>query len=476
MDYLSNNSKLKVTAKSGLRSECLSFYEVLGQSIANIGPTVSPALAIPLVFAFSGNATWLTYIFATTGVFLVGLHINQFAKRSASPGNLYTYVGNALGEGAGFLSGWALIIAYMLTASAVMCGFSNYLNVVADVVGLKIPSTIALVIAIASAWFIVSRDVKISAKLMLVLEFISLAFIFTLGGMVLAQNGFSLDINQFKLQGTSFNDLRLGLVLAFFSFVGFESATSLGDEAKNPLKNIPKAVIISGLFVGVAFVVLSYIEVMGFVGSTTKLNESSAPLSYLANKSGFGFMGFAISIGAVISFWSCAVACITASARIVLTMAQNGILHGSLGKTHEKYNTPYKSINVISIGAFVVPLVLVLFKFNDMDIFSWAGTIATLGFLFSYVMIVVSAPVYLKKIKELKAINIVVSVVSFGILMIPIVGSIYPLPEFPNNLFPFIFLAWMVMGMLWYAFRSKEIKLNKKFTENGEIEETAINL
>lgn len=475
MDYSSSKSK-EVTTESGLRPECLSFIEVIAQSIANIAPTAGPAFGIPLVFAFAGNGTWLTYIFATIAVLLVGVHINQFAKRSASPGNLYIYVGDGLGKGAGFLSGWALIIAYLLTASAVICGFSNYLNVVGSVVGFKVPNIIAFIVAIASAWFMVSRDVTISAKLMLTLECISLAFIFILGGMVLVQNGANLDVSQFKLQGITINDLRLGLVLAFFSFVGFESATSLGVEAKNPLKTIPKAVIISGLFVGLTFVLFSYIEVMGFIGSATKLNESAAPLSYLADKSGFAFMGFIISIGATISFWSCVIACITASARIVLTMAQRGILHESLGKTHSKYKTPYKAISVISIASVAVPLVLALIGFNDMDIFSWAGTIATLGFLFSYVMIVVSAPVYLKKINELKIGNVIVAVISFIILMIPLIGSIYPLPAFPSNLFPFIFLGWMVIGGLWYAFRSKKLKLNDISFEDEEINENAANL
>src|ERR1700738_497570 len=77
----------------GLRPTCLSFIEVLSQSVANISPTLTPVVIIPLVFASAGNGTWLAYLIATIGLMLVGLSVNQFAKRSASPGALFTYIG-----------------------------------------------------------------------------------------------------------------------------------------------------------------------------------------------------------------------------------------------------------------------------------------------------------------------------------------------------------------------------------------------
>lgn len=76
---------------SGLRSECLPFGEVLAQSVANIAPTATPTINLALVFASAGNATWLAYVIATIGLVFVGLNINQFARRSASPGSLYSF-------------------------------------------------------------------------------------------------------------------------------------------------------------------------------------------------------------------------------------------------------------------------------------------------------------------------------------------------------------------------------------------------
>ena len=61
--------------------------------------------------------------------------------------------------------------------------------------------------------------------------------------LVLVRTGFHLDKEQLHLRGMTGSGLRLGLVLALFSFVGFESATTLGSEARNPLKTIPRSII-----------------------------------------------------------------------------------------------------------------------------------------------------------------------------------------------------------------------------------------
>jgi amino acid transporter len=71
-----------------LRANCLNFWEVLAQSIAMLGPTMTPVLIVPLVFASSGNAGWLAYIFGTVMLLFVALNLREFARRSATAGSL----------------------------------------------------------------------------------------------------------------------------------------------------------------------------------------------------------------------------------------------------------------------------------------------------------------------------------------------------------------------------------------------------
>jgi amino acid transporter len=74
-----------------LKKDTLSFSEVVAQSVANIAPSATPALIIPLVFASAGNGTWLAYAIATVAMLFMSAQINVFAKRSASPGALATF-------------------------------------------------------------------------------------------------------------------------------------------------------------------------------------------------------------------------------------------------------------------------------------------------------------------------------------------------------------------------------------------------
>jgi amino acid transporter len=202
---------------------------------------------------------------------------------------------------------------------------------------------------------------------------------------------------------------------------------------------------------------------LGFIGSTVELNEATAPLVNLANYNSVGFFGPIISLGALFSFWSSFLACTNAGARILYSMSEFGIITKYVGKVHGRHKTPYVSITVVSILAAIIPIILIAFKSGLFDIYGWVGTIATYGFLLEYALVTIAVPVYLYKLKQLKIKNAILSAVTFLILLIPIVGSIYPLPASPYGYFPFVFLGWLVIGGIWFAikrFKNQNLSLN----------------
>src|SRR4029077_2853763 len=186
---------------------------------------------VPLVCALAGNGTWLAYLFATSAIFLVALCISKFARYSASPRSLYSYSSASLPPFLGAIVAWSLLLAYVATGSSVIGGLYHYGNLLILDAGTHAASAVllALVVTAISVW-IAWRDVKVSARLMLWIEAVSVAMILGVVVLVLARHGLHLDWQQFHLQGMSGSGLRLGLVLALFSFVGFESATTLGSE------------------------------------------------------------------------------------------------------------------------------------------------------------------------------------------------------------------------------------------------------
>src|SRR5271155_3681861 len=109
----------------GLKSASLSPLETLAQSVAVIAPTGAPVMTVPLVFALAGQGAAIAFLISTTGVLLVALNVNQFARISSSPGSLYTYITDHMHHRWGVLAGWALLIAYIGTAASVAAGVSN---------------------------------------------------------------------------------------------------------------------------------------------------------------------------------------------------------------------------------------------------------------------------------------------------------------------------------------------------------------
>ena len=436
----------------GLKTGSLSPLETLGQSIANIAPTATPTVVIPLVFAVSGGGTWLAYMIATVSILLVATSINQFARRSASPGSFYTYAVEGLGSFWGGVTGWALLIAYIGCASAVTSGFSNYSNVLLEsVAGFKIPPVIFIAISVLLAWYVAYKDIKLSTRLTLALEFASVSLVLVLVGVTLYNYGFKLDFTQLVLKTTSLDALRGGLVLALFSFAGFESAATLGSEARDPLHNIPRAIVRSAVIVGAIFVLSSYAQVIGFYGNSVTLDKSSAPLNVLADRAGLSSLGILIDIGAIISFFACVLASINAAARILFLMSRHGIFHNSAGDAHETNATPHNAVTIASIVAFVPAALLSLNGAVDFDIYGWVGTVATLGFIVTYIIVSVAAPVYLKRRGELQTQHLAIAVISIGILGLAILGNLYPVPPAPYSWLPYLFFALLLGGVAWVA-------------------------
>lgn len=417
----------------GLKHQILSPTEAIAQSLSSIAPTAGPTVLIPLVYALAGSGTWLAFLIAMCGVSLVAVNINVFARRSSSPGSIYDYVSSALGPVAGVTAGWALAVAYVGTAAAVTGGFTVYFNAALNgMFGASVPPALLTVLMVAAAWMFAYMNVQLSARAMLWLEVASVGLILVLFAVTVARVGL-VDMAQLRLEGVAPEKLRLGLVLATFSFVGFESATALGAEVRSPLTSIPRAVISTAIFAGLFFVVSSYIEVLGFRGLTEGLGSSGAPLETLARRAGLGGFGIAISVCAVVSFFACTLACITAAARILFMAGRHGLLPAALGTAHTRNRTPHLAVTLAALLTVPVPVYLAMRGANGNDINGWLGTFATYGFVAAYFLVSVAAPVSLMRRGELRLGNLAASGLAVLFLSVTLAGNVYPVPPTPYN-------------------------------------------
>lgn len=434
---------------TGLRPDCLSFPEVLAQSIALIAPTMTAALLIPLAFASAGQGTWLAYLFGTIMLLFVVFNLNQFAQRSTSPGSMYAYTGRGLGARFGVLSGWTLIWAYLFIGMAGMTGFAIFAGQLMSFIGINVPPVIFFVISGAVCWFLAYRDIKLSAVLMLILEGLSVTLIICLAIVVLSRHGLTIDTSQVTLKGVSFSGIGLGVIAAIFSLVGFESATALGEEAKNPLRSIPRAVIWSLILTGLFFIFIAYVEIAGLSGNKPSLDQLTTPLNVLADLMGISFLKVPLSIGAMLTFFSLSLSCLNAGARILFPMGRHGVLHTSIGNAHRLHKTPHVAVTVTIVLMVLIPSIMTLSGMGTQDAYNDVGTFGAIGFLTAYFLISIAAPVYLYRQGHLKIGNVVISALAIICLLYPTVSVFYPLPAYPVDLFPYIFLVYMATGVVW---------------------------
>jgi amino acid transporter len=445
-----------VKTGDGLRREILTPMETLAQSVSTMAPTTTPAATIPLVCALAGNGTWLAYVLATVAVLLVALCISRYARHSASPGSLYTYASMTLPPWLSATVAWSLLLAYVATGSSVIGGFYHYANLLLQDATGHIYSAVLLaaVVTGASMW-IAYRDVKISARLMLWIEAASVSVIVVVVGLLLVRHGWNLDTEQLHLRGMTGSGLRLGLVLALFSFVGFESATTLGSEARNPLQTIPRAVIQSAVLAGAFFTVCAYAEVLGFHTARQDLGTSQAPMYVLARIGGVPVLGLLIDIGALVSMFAGTLACITAAARVLMRMSHNGLAHKSFGKTHPRNQTPNRAVIITGIAALLPVAILASRGASGLDVYGWMGSLATYGFIVAYALVCVALPRYLQAQAVLRPGARVVPWLAGLAMLLALLGNLYPVPEGPYGKLPYIYLAYLAAGLAWFAIRGR---------------------
>lgn len=449
-------SKAEISESFGLHAGVLGPVETLAQSVAAMAPSTSPSLTIPLVFALAGNATWFVYLMATAAILLVGFCVSRFARLSASPGSLYSYTAGTLPSFFGVVAAWGLLLAYLATGASVAGGALYYTNLLSlQFLHLTPRPLFVLAVVCAAAGYVAYRDVKLSAELMLWIEVGALSLIVVVLAAMLVRFGFHIDVDQFSLRGVSFASLGPALVLSMFSFVGFESATTLGSEARNPLQTIPRAVLQCAILAGIFFMACSYSEVLGFRGEPGNLSESTSPLHLLALKAGIAPLGVAIDFGAWISMFSCVLACTTAAARVLMRMARSGLVPSLFEKTSSRHGTPVAGV-VLSAGLMLAgTIVLQLRSINGSEMYDLFGSLSVFGFLTAYALVAIALPFARRAAGQHSGLVAIISTVTVVVLVLIAIFDLRSTADAVHARIPYVYLGYVAAGSLLYLARGK---------------------
>jgi len=435
-----------------LRSGALNLIETVGQSLAAIAPTLTPALNISIVAGLAGLGCWMSYFIGTLGVVIVAASVGVLASRHPEAGSYFVYIGRSFGPFAGALAGWSMISAYMFTAVAVALSFAIFLGDFLAAFGVKLdmlPMTVMMLVFVATVTNAAYRDVKFSSRVGLILEVVSVGIMIVITVLFVRVRGTVIDPSELKISTFNYGGVFSALPFVIFSFVGFESSATLAKESANPRRNIPLAVIGCAAFAGIFFTLMAYLMVFGIGNDTATLGKSAAPFGDVAAKAGLGWASVVVYFAAMISVFACCLASVTAAARLLFSMGRYQFLHRSMGLVHDTHRTPHRAI--LLCGGLLAVICVAILPAGLLDAFGYAGTFASFGFVVVYFALCVVAPMDLKKSREMKPRHVLLAMAGGALMLFVVVGSVYPVPAYPYNILPYLFFAYMAAGAMWFA-------------------------
>jgi amino acid transporter len=197
----------------------------------------------------------------------------------------------------------------------------------------------------------------------------------------------------------------------------------------------------------------SYSEVLGFRGESGKLSESTSPLHHLAEIAGIAPLGVAIDFGALISMFACVLACTTAAARVLMQMAHGRLLPGLFERTSKKHGTPGAAI-ALSAGLMLASTLAMEWRaFTGSDMYDLLGSLSVFGFLTAYALVALALPFARRAMGQHSHLVAAVSVITVVVLILIAVFDLRSTADAVHARIPYIYLAYIVAGIAWYALR-----------------------
>jgi amino acid transporter len=437
-----------------LREHSIGLPQVLFQSITHMAPAAAVAYSLLLSVFNAGPVLPLAVLLALVACLLAASSIGQLAKEMPSAGGLYTYTARSLGPAPGFLVAWLFLLFEPLVAPFLFLeGGWAIRDVFQTEVGWHYTGQwwIWVLVLAAIVFMLTYRDIRISATAGVLLGVFEIAVFGALAIWMLISNGSHLNLAAFNPDHSpsGYTGVFKGMVFAILAFIGFEASAPLGEEAKNPRRTIPRAVVYSCLSIGVFYLLASYAWVYGagfdnFVHQATTNPDPWRSLAKLFWAGGWVLVFVAI----VNSIVANSNAGFNAATRVFYAMARNGAAPAPLARTHPQFKTPYVAIIINTIIAVTLSIVLG-WKWGPLNGFYMLATAATVVVILVYMLVMAGCSVYYWRAGRFNVLlHGVFPLGGIVLFAFPLFYQYHPIPPAPLNYAVWFAVGWVVLGLL----------------------------
>jgi APA family basic amino acid/polyamine antiporter len=396
----------------------------------------------------AGPAVILSFVLAAVACTFSALSYAELASSIPVSGSAYTYSYATMGEIVAWIIGWDLILEYGVSVAAVAVGWGGNFNVFLDAAfGVKLPDAIAkspedggvfnlpAVLIVLLITFLLMRGVRESARTNLVMVSVKLV-VLTFFIVVALANFSPKNFTPFFPHG--YSSVSSAAAIIFFAYIGFDAVSTGSEEARNPARDLPFA-IIGSLVICTFYYILTAVGAIG-IATPEQMKASDAPLATaLKEGAGISWAAWILALGAVVAITSVILVILYGQTRIFFAMCRDGLLPERLAEVNARYGTPAKLTLglglLIAVLAALVPLGAIVELVN-------------IGTLFAFVLVNIGVIILRRTRPDMpRPYRVPLSPV-FPVL--GVVFAVYLMKDLPLATW-IRFVVWMAIGLLIYA-------------------------
>lgn len=442
-----------------LKAGAVQLPGAIMQNVTHIAPAVAAFFFTQTIVGFSGAHAPLAYLIGFVLVLGLGWCLVQLARNFPSAGGYFTFASRTLGPSTGFLTGWMFMFYSPIVAGPLVAylGFIVQGEVHTQYGWNWFHWWMLVVVLIPAIALVGYRGIAFSVRSIVIVGAIEFLIVLALGVSGLVSPGpggftfhsFSYGFNPGGLATAS--GFTLAVVFTVQGLTGWEAAAPLAEETSNPKRNIPLAIMISIVIIGLMLVVVIWGQVIGWGTSTISKLPASAELPALViGRRVWGSLWFLVLIAMVTSAIGASLACQNVATRMWYGMGRSGVLPSSFGTLDPVRKTPTVAVTAQFVLSIVLGLVLPLLL-SPLKMFILSlGFVLVIAVIFVYVVANVGVLVYFWRERRSEFnwfSHFILPIGTSAVLLYSLYKSFSPAPASPYNWSPEICAAWFVIGV-----------------------------